>query len=314
MRMSGFLFAILFVACFNPTHVYAQSDEERPAADEQTQPYHKHRDTRHGHDHVYPDRGAIVRNVPSSAFVVNYAGLSYRFHGGVWFEPRGPAFMVVGPPIGVIVPTLPSFATPVAHGGEAYLYVNEVFYRSRPELGGYEVVNDPGQVMPFDRSGGFVGAAPSTAPTAQTSAALVASPVTASSTVSAAPAATIPAPTPAPALPASAATPIQMASLATRTAAPTTPPAGPSSFQPPPPQTGTSTLQMGTKVLVYPRNGQTADQQARDRYDCYRFAVAQSGFDPMHPAGIAQQTPHAEPSDYARAQEACLEGRGYTIR
>jgi len=65
---------------------------------------------------------------------------------------------------------------------------------------------------------------------------------------------------------------------------------------------------MGTKVFVYPRNGQTADQQARDRYECYRFAVAQSGVDPMHSTGVAQQ------SDYDRAQAACLEGRGYTVR
>jgi hypothetical protein len=71
---------------------------------------------------------------------------------------------------------------------------------------------------------------------------------------------------------------------------------------------------MGTKVFVYPRNGQTADQQARDRYECYRFAVAQTGFDPMHSAG-APQASHAEPlSDYDRAQAACLEGRGYTVR
>jgi len=71
---------------------------------------------------------------------------------------------------------------------------------------------------------------------------------------------------------------------------------------------------MGTKVFVYPRNGQTADQQARDRYECYRFAVAQTGFDPMHSPG-APQASRAEPlSDYDRAQAACLEGRGYTVR
>jgi len=87
--MFGFLFATLFVAGVNPAYVYAQGSEE------QTEPYRKHRDTRHGHDHVYPDRGAIVRDLPRGAFVVNYAGLSYRFYDGVWFEPRGPAFMTL---------------------------------------------------------------------------------------------------------------------------------------------------------------------------------------------------------------------------
>jgi hypothetical protein len=78
---------------------------------------------------------------------------------------------------------------------------------------------------------------------------------------------------------------------------------------------GPSTLQTGTKVFVYPRNGQSADQQAHDRYECYRFAVTQSGFDPMRSSGAAPQASRAEPqSDYDRAQAACLEGRGYTIR
>jgi hypothetical protein len=78
---------------------------------------------------------------------------------------------------------------------------------------------------------------------------------------------------------------------------------------------GPPTLQTGTKVFVYPRNAQSADQQAHDRYECYRFAVTQSGFDPMRSTGPAPQSSRAESqSDYDRAQAACLEGRGYTIR
>jgi hypothetical protein len=66
---------------------------------------------------------------------------------------------------------------------------------------------------------------------------------------------------------------------------------------------------------VYPRNGQNADQQARDRYDCYRFAVTQSGFDPMRSAGAAAAPANSElQSDYDRAQSACFDARGYTIR
>src|ERR1700730_10911929 len=176
MRASGFLFTTLCVAFLNPTYSYGQSGEQH-RSEERAEPYRKDHDTRHGHDHVYPDRGSIVRDLPRGAVVVNYAGLSYRFSDGVWFEPRGPAFMVVEPPIGVMVPTLPSFATPVAHGKEAYLYANGIFYEPRPELGGYEVVNDPGDVMPLDRAGAVVGGAPSAAPAppaSQASAALVA--------------------------------------------------------------------------------------------------------------------------------------------
>jgi hypothetical protein len=63
---------------------------------------------------------------------------------------------------------------------------------------------------------------------------------------------------------------------------------------------------------LYPKNGQTSDQQARDRYDCYRFAVAQSGFDPMRGTGAASAG--EQQSDYERAQSACFEARGYASR
>jgi hypothetical protein len=68
-------------------------------------------------------------------------------------------------------------------------------------------------------------------------------------------------------------------------------------------------------VQISPKNGQTPSEQARDRDECYRFAVLQSGFDPMHPdealpaAVIAQRQ-----SGFQRAVGACFEGRGYAVR
>src|SRR5262249_15974834 len=129
MQLRACLIATVFVACLNSTYVYAQQ-----GADAQTEPYRKHLDSRHGHDRSYPDRGWIVGDGRGGAVVVNYAGISYRFDGGVWYEPRGPAFIVVDPPIGVLVPALPGFATPVMHAGETFMYVNNVYYRARPEL------------------------------------------------------------------------------------------------------------------------------------------------------------------------------------
>ncbi len=35
-----------------------------------------------------------------------------------------------------------------------------------------------------------------------------------------------------------------------------------------------------TQVYFYPRAGQTNEQQSRDHYDCYNWAVKQTGFDP----------------------------------
>jgi len=41
-----------------------------------------------------------------------------------------------------------------------------------------------------------------------------------------------------------------------------------------------------TQVYFYPTRGQSADQQQRDRYECYLWAVKQTGFDPSQ-TGLA---------------------------
>lgn len=43
-----------------------------------------------------------------------------------------------------------------------------------------------------------------------------------------------------------------------------------------------------TTIYFYPTKGQSKEQQERDRYECYRWAVKQTGFDP----GQAQLAPH----------------------
>lgn len=35
-----------------------------------------------------------------------------------------------------------------------------------------------------------------------------------------------------------------------------------------------------TQVYFYPQKGQTTDQQSRDHYECYNWAIKQTGFDP----------------------------------
>lgn len=67
------------------------------------------------------------------------------------------------------------------------------------------------------------------------------------------------------------------------------------------------------RTYVYPKLGQSAEKQASDEYECHRWAVGQTGFDPSA-AAAGQGTGPALRSDYARAQNACLEGRGYTVR
>lgn len=62
---------------------------------------------------------------------------------------------------------------------------------------------------------------------------------------------------------------------------------------------------------VYPSKGQSPQQQANDRYECNRWAVNESGFDPDL---RTHRNPETGPVAYGRALSACLEGRGYAVR
>jgi hypothetical protein len=62
------------------------------------------------------------------------------------------------------------------------------------------------------------------------------------------------------------------------------------------------------EVYVYPKQGQTEAQRERDRYECYLWAVEETGFDP----GTENYSKRSG-LDYRRALTACLEGRGYSV-
>jgi len=66
-----------------------------------------------------------------------------------------------------------------------------------------------------------------------------------------------------------------------------------------------------TDLIAYPKNGQSEEQQGKDKFECHRWAVGQTGFDPTRAAGAAAP---GRRSDYFRAQAACLEGRGYSVK
>jgi len=52
------------------------------------------------------------------------------------------------------------------------------------------------------------------------------------------------------------------------------------------------------RIFMYPKNGQSEEQQSIDKRECQQWA--------------AQQTGAANPADYQRAMVACVEGRGYS--
>jgi hypothetical protein len=84
----------------------------------------------------------------------------------------------------------------------------------------------------------------------------------------------------------------------------------PPSGLPTPPPTASS-----ADVYAYPMNGQDDATQDRDRYECHRWAVERSGFDPTEPnGGVSPADAPTRRSAYARADSACLSARGYSVR
>ena len=184
-----------------------------------------HFDARYHHDRYYPSRGAVVGRPPGAGAFVNHSGGRYWYGGGAWYAPRGPRWVVVGPPLGLYVSVLPPYYTTVWFGGVPYYYANDVYYRRREVDNAYEVVE-------------------------------------------------------------------------------------------PPTDAGASAVEVvPNELFTYPRSGQTADQQAKDRYECHRWAADQTGFDPTRSlGGVEAGSARTKRAEYLRAMTACLEGRGYSVK
>jgi hypothetical protein len=62
-------------------------------------------------------------------------------------------------------------------------------------------------------------------------------------------------------------------------------------------------------LYIYPMRGQSEQQQSDDRYQCHRWAVDQTHYDPTD-----SEYDRDDRSEYDRAIGACLTGRGYSVK
>jgi hypothetical protein len=86
---------------------------------------------------------------------------------------------------------------------------------------------------------------------------------------------------------------------------------GAANTEPPPPQPPAA----NGDVFIYPKNGQSDEDQARDKYECHKWAQNESGFDPTQAnGGVPPEQANTKRAAYQRAMGACLEGRGYTVK
>ena len=182
-------------------------------------------DNRYKHNRYYPKRGYVVKELPPDRRIFKHHQDHYYFNDGIWYRPSVGGFIVITPPIGLVVPFLPAFYTTIWVGRNPYYYADGVYYLWRPEDRVY-VVTDP-----------------------------------------------------------------------------------------PPEEEVIPETNIPDKLFVYPKKGQSAEQQATDRYECHRWSVEQTGFDPTKAGGDVPAGEHAAKQlDYQRALKACLEARDYSVK
>jgi len=85
----------------------------------------------------------VLRSLPDGYRPYYRGGTRYYFSGGIWYAPRGPEFVVVSPPPGLVVTVLPPYYSTVWIGGAPYYYADDVYYTWQPDQNGYAVVDPP---------------------------------------------------------------------------------------------------------------------------------------------------------------------------
>ncbi len=134
--------AFVAAALLSVSLAHAQERRERREHErERFQTPHWVFDDRFHHNHYYPAVGYAVDVLPAGNVVVNFRSGRFWFHSGVWFQQAGPRYVVVRPPVGVLVPVLPPAYSTVYVAGVPYYYANDVYYLQQP--GGYAVAEPP---------------------------------------------------------------------------------------------------------------------------------------------------------------------------
>jgi hypothetical protein len=101
-----------------------------------------HVDQRARNVRAVPPIGYAATGLPRGSIHIAHGGSHYFFDGGVWFRPYGGRYMVIAPPLGIVVPLLPPDYFTLDVNGMPYYYANGTYYATQPG-GGYSVVAAP---------------------------------------------------------------------------------------------------------------------------------------------------------------------------
>jgi len=87
--------------------------------------------------------GAAVASVPRYTHTVVYTNTSYYYAGGVYYQKAPEGYVIVVPPIGIVVEAPPADCEMVKVEELTYCYNRGSFYLHNSAKGGYEVVAAP---------------------------------------------------------------------------------------------------------------------------------------------------------------------------
>ena len=122
------LVALLFTISFSASAQYGRNNGRNGRS------YHYNR---------YPSRPSvsIIARLPIGAVSVTFGNRYYHYYNGSYYRPYNRSYMIVRPPMGIIVPSLPIGYTRVIIGSNPYYRHDDVYYA--PSGNRYKVVEEP---------------------------------------------------------------------------------------------------------------------------------------------------------------------------
>jgi hypothetical protein len=101
-------------------------------------------DNRHYYYNRFPYRSSVsvIASLPFGAVSVLFGNSHYHYYNGLYYRPYDRGYIVVQPPIGIIVPSLPPGCISVMIGPRPYYRYENVFYVPL-ENNHYRVVEKP---------------------------------------------------------------------------------------------------------------------------------------------------------------------------
>lgn len=157
--------AILVSLCLCQYGLSAQSRSQQPAGSEranqrQGQPSSQNQQkanpsrTSKANVKKQPVFGTQVSNTPRKSSVVEVNKTGYRYSNGIFYHPKGTAFVPGPGPVGARIASLPNGHTTVMIHGTPYFYFYGTFYLRRG-VSAYEVIEPPLGAVIYDLPLGF---------------------------------------------------------------------------------------------------------------------------------------------------------------